>query len=37
MLKIGENSGISQRKPDVCFLMSKFKKPWQKEKALESS
>jgi len=36
MSRIGGNSGISQRKPNVHFSMSKSKKLWQKEEALGS-
>ena len=36
-LRIGENSGISLRKPNVCFSISKSKKSQQKEEVSRNS
>jgi len=37
MSRIGGNSGISSRRPNMHFLILKSKKLWQKEEAPESS
>jgi len=37
ILRIEENSGISLRRPNVCFLISKSKKSQQKEEVSGNS